>query len=68
MVAHDTVQHECLDIYLRNNWDVLLNLKVTDVYERMIIITSIFNQLETPRVHHHNQSHVWPANKLPQVS
>ena len=68
VAAHDVVQQECLEIYLRNNWNVLLTLSVTDVYDSMINITSIFNQLETPKVHHHNQSHSWPANKLSQVS
>ena len=68
IVAHDTVQQECLEVYLRNNREVLLALNVTNVFGSMINITSIFNQLETPKVHYQNQIHPWPANKVSQVS
>ena len=65
---HNVVQTECLQHYLRYSKDILLELKVVDVYGSMINIKDIFDQLECPKVYRHFRSHPWPADKLPQVS
>lgn len=64
---HNVVQSECLQHYLRYSKDILLKLMVRDVYGSMISIKDVYDQLESPKIYHHSRSHLWLADKLPQV-
>ena len=65
--THDQAQQQCLQVYLRDYKDMLLNCNVSDIYSVQQSILSMFYQLLYPKVHHHDSSHTWPAAGVTQV-
>ena len=62
------VQQKMLSIYLKCFKEMLVKLEVKDIYMNTMHIKTIFDQMESPKVHHNEMGHTWLAEGVSQVS
>ena len=66
--SHEMVQQKMLSIYLKCFKEMLVKLEVKDIYMNTMHIKTIFDQMESPKVHHNEMGHTWLAKGVSQVS